>query len=71
MRLPSPNRNEANNVEVASPEPLRKIGSMDVYKGADADEVLKRLRNLNFGSTNSRISKLRQNSEPTDIIPSS
>ena len=71
MRLPSPNRNGANNVEVASPEPLRKIGSMDVYQGADPDEVLKRLRNLKSGSTNSRISKLRQNTEPTDVIPAS
>jgi excisionase family DNA binding protein len=71
LRLPSPNRNGANNVEVASPEPLRKIGSMDVYKGADADEVLKRLRNMSFGRTNSRVSKLRQNNERTDVIPAS
>lgn len=43
-----------------SRELLQKIGEMDPYAGTDPAEVEERLRNMSFGATNSRISKLRK-----------
>ena len=41
-------------------ELLRRIGSLEPYAGADPSEVEERLRNMNYGATNSRVSKLRR-----------
>jgi len=47
---------------------LRAIGALNPYAGANPDEVEQRLRNMNYGATNSRISKLRraQSDRPAD-----
>ncbi len=43
-----------------SREILRQIGALDPYADADPDEVEERLRNMNYGATNSRVSELRR-----------
>lgn len=50
-------------------EILRSIGALNPYAGADASEVEERLRKMNYGATNSRISKLRraQSAQPADL----
>jgi hypothetical protein len=42
---------------------------MNVHQGADPDEVLQRLRNMNHGSTNNRLSQLRQRDELDEALP--
>jgi len=59
-------RNAADRSEVASPRLLRRIGTTNAYEGADADDVLRRLRNMNCGSTSNQVSKLRAAEEPAD-----
>jgi hypothetical protein len=39
---------------------LRAIGELNPYADASPDDVEQRLRNMNYGATNSRISKLRR-----------
>ncbi|NND01390.1 MAG: hypothetical protein HKN91_01255 [Acidimicrobiia bacterium] len=39
---------------------LQRIGAMKPFAGADPAEVEQRLRNMNYGSTHSRISQIRQ-----------
>lgn len=39
---------------------LRRIGEMDPYADADPAEVERRLRNMAYGATHSRISKMRR-----------
>jgi hypothetical protein len=39
---------------------LRSIAALNPYAGADPAEVERRLRNMNYGATNSRISKVRR-----------
>lgn len=41
-------------------EILRQIAAMDPFADSDPAEVEQRLRNMNYGSTHSRISKLRR-----------
>lgn len=56
------------NKEVAPPELVRRIGSLETYRGADEREVEQRLRSMTYGSTNSRITKLRQQAEEAKAI---
>lgn len=65
----SSNEPETHNSEVASPGLLRRIGAMNVHEGADPDEVLQRLRNMNHGSTHNRLSRLRQRDELDEALP--
>ncbi len=56
---------------VASPELVRSIGTMDTYHDADPSDVDFRLRNMTYGSTNSRVAKIRreaQTSGPEDTL---
>ena len=54
--------------EVAPPELVRRIGALDTYRGADEREVEQRLRSMTYGSTNSRITKLRQQADVAKAI---
>lgn len=51
-----------NSEEVAPLERVRRVGLSDTYEGVDGDEVIRRLRNMNYGSTSNRIAKLRESS---------
>ena len=66
LRLLRPGRGS----EVASPELVRQIGLMSTYGNADGEEVIRRLRNMNYGATNSRITKLRESRSEPDQTPS-
>ena len=45
--------------EVAPVDRLRMVGSLDVYEGANADDVVRRIRSMSYGSTRSEQVKLR------------
>ena len=47
------------NEEVAPLDRVRKIGSLDVYEGANPDDVIRRIRSMTYGSTSSAEVKLR------------
>ncbi len=53
------NRRDENKAAELSRELLRRIGSLEPYAEAIPSQVEERLRNMNYGSTNSRITKLR------------
>ena len=60
MSSRSANRRDYLISEQIGREILQRIGAMEPYAGADPTEVERRLRNMNYGSTHSRISQLRQ-----------
>ncbi len=60
-------RRHRDKNEVASPELVRSIGTMNVYENADPDEVVGRLRNMSYGATHSRVTKLRSEQEAAPI----
>ena len=45
--------------EVAPIDRVRMVGSLDVYGGANADDVIRRIRSMTYGSTSSEQVKLR------------
>ena len=45
---------------------LQLIGELDPYSDADPDQVEARLRNMEYGTTNSRVSKIRRG-EPDPV----
>ena len=53
---------EPNSVEreAISRELLRSIAELEPYADADPAQVEERLRNMNFGATNTRVSKIRR-----------
>ncbi len=61
-----PNRDDAIDREEISRELVRKIGSMEPYADADADKVEQRIRNMHYGSTHPRVTKLRRGSEESE-----
>jgi hypothetical protein len=56
----SANRRDYLISEQVGREILQRIGAMEPYADADPTEVERRLRNMNYGSTHSRISEIRQ-----------
>jgi len=70
MRASTSNRRDFAESDRIGREIMRKIGSMDPYANADPYEVEARLRNMNYGATNSRLSKLRRGADakPDTIV---
>ena len=60
MSARSRDRRDHTESEAIGREILRRIGRSRPYADADADEVEKRLRNMTYGATHSRISALRR-----------
>lgn len=54
------NRRDYLVSEAIGREILRQIGAMEPFADSDPAEVEQRLRNMSYGSTHSRISKLRR-----------
>ncbi len=54
------NRHDSNQSARISRDLLRKIGSLEPYAESIPSQVEERLRNMNYGATNSRVSKLRR-----------
>ncbi len=64
MARKGPNERRWDEREATTRQILRSIGELNPYADADPAEVEQRLRNMNYGATNSRISKLRR-AKPT------
>jgi hypothetical protein len=60
MARRQPEKAPLEEPQEASKKILRWIGSLDPYADANPNEVEKRLRNMAYGATNSRVSKLRR-----------
>ena len=45
--------------EVAPLDRVRRIATLDVYEGANPDDVIRRIRSMTYGSTSSEQVKLR------------
>ena len=61
------NRRDANEAAKISRDLLRKIGLLEPYAEAIPSQVEERLRNMNYGATNSRVSKLRRGEADTSV----
>lgn len=53
--------------EQAAASRIRSLGTQATFVDADPDEVNKRLRNMTYGSTDSRISATREGYEPPQL----
>ena len=60
MARSRPERPSSEESEHALRDRVRAIGLMDPYVGVDPHEVEERIRNMSYGATNSRVSKLRR-----------
>lgn len=60
MARSRPQRPSTVESELALRDRLRAIGLTETYPGVDPREVEERIRNMSYGSTNSRVSKLRR-----------
>ena len=52
-------RSRRKQEEVAPLDRVRQIASLDVYDGANPDDVVRRIRSLSYGSTSTDQVKLR------------
>ncbi len=59
-------RRSREREEVAPLDRVRRIGLLNVYEGADPDEVIRRIRSMSYGSTSSEQVKLRIASQATE-----
>jgi len=66
MASSRPHRVNPHESEEISRALLRKIGTLQPYADADPRAVEERLRNMNYGATNSRVSKLRRDAVDTE-----
>lgn len=53
------NRKDQERHELAAANRLRSLGTVNTYQDADPEEVNRRLRNMSYGSRNSRIAAVR------------
>ena len=54
--------------EVAPLDRVRKIAELDVYEGANADDVVRRIRSMSYGSTSSAQTKLRLAAAGAEVL---
>ncbi len=54
--------------EVAPLDRVRRIGLLNVYEGADPEEVIRRIRSMSYGSTSSEQVKLRIAHQVTESL---
>jgi len=52
-------RSRRKQEEVAPLDRVRQIASLDVYDGANPDDVVRRIRSMSYGSTSTDQVKLR------------
>jgi len=52
-------RSRRKQEEVAPLDRVRQIASLDVYDGANPDDVVRRIRSMSYGSTSTEQVKLR------------
>ena len=61
-------RSRRKQAEVAPLDRVRQIAAMDVYKGADPDDVIRRIRSMTYGSTSTTQVKLRHAASGAEIL---
>lgn len=59
-----PRKQQKREREETSKALLRKIGVLDPYADSPPQDVEQRLRNMTYGATNSRVTKLRRGEAP-------
>ena len=61
-------RSRRKQEEVAPLNRVRQIAALDVYEGANADEVIRRLRSMTYGSTSAEQVKLRLAASGAEVL---
>lgn len=61
-------RSRRKQEEVAPVDRVRQIASLDVYEGADPDDVIRRIRSMTYGSTSTEQVKLRLAANGTEAL---
>lgn len=52
-------RKDKERHELAAASRIRSIGGLDTHKNSNPEEVNRRLRNMSYGSTDSRVAAIR------------
>lgn len=63
----STSKQDRERHEMAAASRIRSLGAKTTFEDADPDEVTRRLRNMTYGSTDSRISATRKGYEPPQL----
>ncbi len=71
MRFRRNNKRDRERSEMAAANRIRNLGGRSTYVDVDPEEVNRRLRNLTYGSTDSRISATRPDYEPPQLYRAS
>ncbi|MCP3976002.1 MAG: hypothetical protein GY720_16095 [bacterium] len=71
MRFRRNNKRDKERSEMAAANRIRNLGGRSTYVDVDPEEVNRRLRNLTYGSTDSRISATRPDYEPPQLYRAS
>ena len=61
-------RSRRKQEEVAPLDRVRKIAALDVYEGANPDDVIRRIRSMTYGSTSAEQVKLRLATSGVDAL---
>ena len=61
-------RSRRKQEEVAPLDRVRQIAALDVYAGANPDDVIRRIRSMTYGSTSSEQVKLRLATSGVDAL---
>ena len=67
MRFRRDSKQDRERHEMAAANRIRNLGGRSTFVDADPEEVNRRLRNMTYGSTNSRISATRKGYEPPQL----
>jgi len=62
------NKQDRERHELAAASRIRSIGTMTTVADADPEEVNRRLRNMTYGSTDSRVAATRDDYEPPQLF---
>lgn len=61
-------RSHRKQEEVAPLDRVRQIAALDVYAGANPDDVIRRIRSMTYGSTSTEQVKLRLAASGAEIL---
>ena len=61
-------RSRRKQEEVAPLDRVRQIAALNVYEGANPDEVIRRIRSMTYGSTSSEQVKLRLATSSAEVF---
>jgi len=67
MRFRRTTKQDRERHELAAASRIRSLGAKTTFVDADPEEVTRRIRNMTYGSTDSRISATRKGYEPPQL----